>query len=957
MKKEAFPSIHPAFYAVFALAFTLLYLLSVQNYLLYHSIAETFSIFVAFGVFAVSLETPRNSRSFSFFTIIGTGFLFTGSLDFLHMLTYKGMGVFSGHGADTATKLWIAARSLETLAFLAAILFLNRKVHRKIVWTVFLILFSGLAAAIFFSDLFPTCFVEDQGLTFFKKFMEWIIFLFLVFSLVLLKQRSKILPRRVTSLVAGAIALTTVSELCFVFYVDVYGISNSLGHLLKIASFFLLYKATIEKNLVQPRSEMKQTLVEKETKIEAEEAFNRVLAELARKIITAESIEEVSGFVLEKAKKLTESSFGFAGYIDRETGFLVSPTLTRTVWEQCSVQDKDYVFVEFSGLWGWVLENRQALYVNEVGSDPRSTGVPSGHLPIDNFLSVPAVIGEKLVGQIAVANSSRPYQKEDTQALEKIAHLYAIAINETQRINDLEKAKQAAEAANNTKTLFLANMSHEIRTPLNAVSGFAQLLKDAPGTKSNPRQQKYVSHIIEAADRLMTLINDILDVARIEAGEIRTKSEPFSSQGLIDEIKSVVSGLNIDKGLACNVRADETLPENIVGDHDRIMQVLTNFIANAVKFTDKGFVTVSVEHHFDEKILFRVSDTGIGISEEGRKGLFDKFYQVDSSYTKKHQGVGLGLAICKELVELMGGEIGFESEMGKGSTFYFTLDMKTGESDLSENGPSGEKNAPAPAAEENLRILLAEDDDLSRKSITHYLKKAGHRVTEAANGEEVLELLRADDFDIILMDVQMPEMDGVQATKNIRNSTSGPWNPDIPILALTAYTMAGDREEFMDAGMTDYISKPVNFTELNQKINRLMQNRPAAGESPPPADGDHPGRKEDIADVRAFLTSNKDDPEFSGQILKSFPGHVSERMARLKAAVENRDAKETAAAAHKFIALFSAVYIRSAFQTSRDLQTAARQGDLESCQHLFQDLEPRMNEIVQYIESISEKRG
>ncbi len=824
MKKDTFPSIHPAVYAVFGLLCTVLYLLSLRNYLLFHSIVETFSIFVAFGIFVVSLYTPRKSRSFSFFIIIGTGFLFTGGLDFLHMLSYKGMGVFKGHGADTATQLWIAARSLETLAFLTAIFFLNRRANRKIVWAAFAALFFSLVAAIFFSGIFPACFVEGQGLTFFKKFIEWIICLFLVLCLVLLKRRSGILPQRVTSLVAGAIALSIASEISFVFSVDVYGTLNFLGHFFKIASFFLLYKAIIEKNLVQPRSEMKQTLVEKETKIEAEAAFNWVLAELARKIIAAESMDEVSEFVLEKAQKLTESSIGFAGYIDRETGFLVCPTLTHTVWDQCRVKEKNHVFKKFSGLWGWVLENRQPLYLNEVASDPRSTGVPPGHVPIDNFLSVPAVIGGEPVGLIAVANSFRTYQKEDSQALEKIAHLYAIAINEQQRIHDLEQAKQAAEAANTAKSEFLANMSHEIRTPMNAIIGFSQLLQFESYGPLNKRQAKYADHIIESGNMLLAIINNILDLSRVESGKIRCHSEPFNFKRFMEQIEDILSVLAEKKELALKVEVDSGIPEYLTGDEKLIRQVLENLISNAVKFTEQGTIHVSVENAGGNLRTFKVQDTGIGISEEKQHRLFDKFFQADSSHTKKVQGTGLGLAISKSLVELMGGKIGFESEQGKGSTFYFSLELPAGETKTANSVQEASSPEPEPAVQPGLKILLAEDDRLTRKTMTHFLEKTGYTVIRAETGNEVLRILESDHFDIILMDVQMPEMDGVEATKTIRNTTSRRWNPEIPILALTAYAMAGDREQFIDAGMTDYLSKPVNFTELNQKINRLMQN-------------------------------------------------------------------------------------------------------------------------------------
>ncbi|MFO7883612.1 MAG: MASE3 domain-containing protein [Desulfobacteraceae bacterium] len=955
MEEKSFTSVHLGVYALFGLALAGLYLISLDNYLLYHSIAETFSIFVAFGVFAVSINTPEKDKTFSFFTIIGTGLVFTGGLDFLHMQSYKGMGVFQEHGTNTAVQLWIAARSLETLTFLAAIFFLNRRIHRKIIYWTFFFLFSSLVAAVFFSGIFPVCFVEGQGLTFFKKTSEYILCSVLVVCLILLKQRSGILPRSVEKLLAGAIALTIASEICFVLYLNPYGTFNFLGHLFKIVSFFLLYKAVVEKNVVLPRSEIKKKLTEQDKKLEAEAALNHVLAELARKIIAAKSIEDVSGFVLEQAKIFTESSFGFAGYIDRETGCLVSPTLTETVWDKCRVQEKDHIFSKFSGLWGWVLKNREPLCTNEVASDPRSTGVPPGHVSIDSFLSVPALIGGKLVGQIALANSARAYEKKDISDLEKIAHLYAISINEKQRINEMQQAKQEAEAANELKTLFLANMSHEIRTPLNAVTGFAQLLRDSLQGLLTPRQKNYVVHIIEAGNRLTELVNDILDISRIESGETRIKAAPFSVQDLIRKIEGVLLGLNHDNRLNCHVQADDSLPETLVGDQDRIMQVLTNFISNAVKFTREGSIIVSVEKSADEKTMFKVSDTGIGLPEEVHTRLFDKFYQVDSSYTRQYQGAGLGLSISKELVELMGGSIGVESQPGTGSAFYFVLDLPAGCLNSPDSVHKAALPEPPPSVHPGLKILLADDDELSRKAMARFLESSGHTVTGAENGREVLKALETDSFDIILMDVQMPEMDGVEATKTIRNVTSDRFDSDIPIIALTAYAMAGDREQLIKTGMTDYLSKPVDFNSLNRTINKVMGGLSPPIEPEAPKRGDDACNDEDIADIQAFLKTNSDDPGFTGEILNAFPQHVFQRLARLETVVEDRDLKEISAAAHKFTALFSAVYIRAACQISQELQAAARQEDPALCHRLFQDLKSRMHGIVQYINTVRQR--
>lgn len=383
------------------------------------------------------------------------------------------------------------------------------------------------------------------------------------------------------------------------------------------------------------------------------------------------------------------------------------------------------------------------------------------------------------------------------------------------------------------------------------------------------------------------------------------------------------------------------------------MQILTNFVSNAVKFTEQGSVTVSVEKCSDGKIMFKVSDTGIGLPQDAHHRLFEKFYQADSSYTRQYQGAGLGLSISKELVERMGGTIGCESQPGTGSAFYFILDLTACDSTSADSVhgaslPEPEPE-PDPSVQQGLKILLAEDDVLSREVMTHFLESAGHTVTEAENGNKVLKALEQDFFDIILMNVQMPEMDGVEATKTIRNATSHRFDPHIPIIALTAYAMAGDREQLIKTGMNDYLSKPVDFNALSRTISRIMGDLSVPPEPAMTEHGENLCSDEDIADIQAFLDTSSDDPGFVGEILKVFPQQVSQRLVRLETAVKNRDLQEIAGAAHKFIALFSAVYIRAACQTGQELQAAARQEDLASCQRLFKDLKSRMHGIVQYI--------
>jgi PAS domain S-box-containing protein len=422
----------------------------------------------------------------------------------------------------------------------------------------------------------------------------------------------------------------------------------------------------------------------------------------------------------------------------------------------------------------------------------------------------------------------------------RVSHYFALitdisTIYATQE--SLRLAKEAAERAGKVKANFLASMSHEIRTPINGVLGVLELLSD---TRLDQEQNKLVRIATSSGKHLLSIINDVLDYSKIEAGKYEIVSEPFSLRDTVREATEIVRPIARAKDLRLEVEIAAEIADGYVGDGGRIKQILINLMSNAVKFTEQGQVTLKIFKLMDQAdddrqtalLRFEILDTGIGISLEDQGKLFEEFSQVDGNFTRRFGGTGLGLAITKQLVRLLNGEIGLESHLGKGSRFWFFLplrrDMRT------SLPPSCDESAPVNVLETNpqhrslarntgeLRILLVEDNPVNQLVALRYLNKAGFQSELAINGREAVEKAASRNFDAILMDISMPEMDGIAATKHIR--AMGGSHASIPIIAVTAHVMRGDREQCMAAGMNDYLCKPLHYDSLCKVLARWIPN-------------------------------------------------------------------------------------------------------------------------------------
>ena len=544
---------------------------------------------------------------------------------------------------------------------------------------------------------------------------------------------------------------------------------------------------------------------------------------------------------LHQAMALTESPWGGVARIVSRTGHLdwVTPT-EHTKTSLLEDNEGGGLYPDDSGRYGgpWadVLNDGTSLCRNAPLSLEGSCPDPETHLLARQVLAVPPRDQDGQVsGLLFLADGERPYRERDVRAVQRLAVLLDMGIARRRVEEELVLARRRAEAASEAKTQFLANISQELRTPINGILGMAQL---ALLESASERETEYWRTVRESTDRLVEIVDNLLELANVETGSLSPVLREFSLRRIMDSLRgaySIRAGL---AGLPLEVTIDPGIPDRLLGDPFRLRQILSNLIDNAIRFTPTGSVTVRVLSHdpastprrvFVGKdfqglcLAFTVTDTGIGIPHDRQAAIFESFTLGEDYLTKRFGGTGMGLTIARRLAELLGGSIWVESKPGFGSTFSLTVPLWPG-----EQAESRREEPAGPVVLAPLRILVVEDEAVNRLALARGLHKLGHTVIEAGNGEEALRQLAKEQVDVVVMDIQMPVMDGLTAVGFIRAGEVPGTDRRLPVVALTAYALEGDRKRFLDAGMDEFVTKPCDMDQLLRAVGKVVGARAAA---------------------------------------------------------------------------------------------------------------------------------
>ena len=580
---------------------------------------------------------------------------------------------------------------------------------------------------------------------------------------------------------------------------------------------------------------------------------------------------------------------------------------------------------------------------------------------IQSRINVPVVSGGKLHGFIGfdAVRKEREWSLDDMHLLQLVAGIFASVLERRQAEDEILRARDAAEGANRAKTQFLANISHEIRTPMNAILGLTDLVLDSDLAVN---QRVNLETVRQSAHNLLTLLNQILDLSKIEAGKMEMHESNFNLAAALDDALIPFLLQARQKGISLTYEFGQTVPNELKGDVGILRQIIMNLVGNAIKFTEQGKISLIVQSEgfsTDGRksiVRFAVSDTGIGIAPDKLKTIFESFTQVDGSVTRKYGGTGLGLAISRRLVELLGGRIWVTSEKEKGSTFSFTAAF---ERTLPPSGPAEDSSSAPPAMNGRqvctFRVLLAEDNIANQELVRQVLMMRGHSVSVAANGKEALALLNTDLFDLILMDIQMPVMDGIQTLQKIREDELKAGNKHIPVIAVTAHAFESDRERFLNMGFDGYLAKPFSITDLAKLVEEKASRLSCVSNASALQTQEKHGTSESLpVNIDEALQRLEGDRDIFTKILSLYLQETPGLIVSLEHALRKQSATDTERFAHSIKSVSANIGARGMAEVASEIERMARGGSLGAAFGHLEKLKQELHVVLAFIQPLLE---